>query len=220
MGMSERNDKESGPAVAGAPASGPVAVVAAVDFPVVCVGASAGGLAAFTKFLGAIPGTTGMAFVLVQHLAPKHGSQLVQLLSKETRLPVTEAGDGMAVEPDHVYIIPPNADLALRHGILRLTARVETHGLHLSIDSFMRSLAHDRTNRAIGVVLSGTGADGTLGLAEIKAAGGITFAQDPASAESPEMPASAIASGGTDFVLTPTEIAQEIVAISNHAYLR
>ncbi|HEX3135507.1 MAG TPA: chemotaxis protein CheB, partial [Planctomycetota bacterium] len=191
-----------------------------VGFPIVCVGASAGGLAAFGKFLSAIPATTGMAFVLVQHLAPQHESQLVQLLSKETRLPVTEASDGMAAEPNHVYIIPPNADLALTKGILRLTPRLAPHGQHLSIDFFMRSLAHDCTSRAIGVVLSGTGSDGTLGLAEIKAAGGITFAQDPASAESPEMPASAITSGGVDFVLTPSEIAQELVAISRHAYLR
>jgi two-component system, chemotaxis family, CheB/CheR fusion protein len=192
----------------------------AVSFPIVGVGASAGGLAAFGKFLSSLPTTTGMAFVLVQHLAPQHESQLVQLLTKETRLPVTEARDGLRVEPNHVYVIPPNVDLALTQGVLHLTPRAETHGPHLSIDYFMRSLAHDRTSRAIGVVLSGTGSDGTLGLAEIKAAGGITFAQDPASAESPEMPASAITAGAVDFVLTPTEIAQELVAISRHAYLR
>ncbi len=192
----------------------------ALDFPVVGVGSSAGGLAAFTKFLAGIPDATGMAFVLVQHLAAQHESQLVQLLTKETRLPVSEASDGMAVEPNHVYIIPPNADLALTQGILRLTPRPAAHGLHLSIDFFLRSLARDCTSRAIGVVLSGTGSDGTLGLAEIKAAGGITFAQEPASAESAEMPASAIAAGGVDFVLTPAEIAKEIVAISHHAYLR
>ena len=193
---------------------------AALDFAVVGVGASAGGLAAFTKFLGAIPNTTGMAFVLVQHLAPQHESQLVQLLSKETSMPVVEVSDGMAVEPNNVYVIPPNAELTLTQGVLRLAPRAETNGVHLSIDHFMRSLAHDRSSRAIGVVLSGTGSDGTLGLAEIKAAGGITFAQDPASAESPEMPTSAITSGGADFVRTPAEIAHELATISRHAYLR
>ncbi len=216
--MSDQNERAKTVAVVNAAPDSESS--AALDFPVVGVGASAGGLAAFTKFLTGLPTTTGMAFVLVQHLAPQHDSQLVQLLTKQTSLPVVEASDGIAVKPNHVYIIPPNADLTLTHGILRLTARVETHGLHLSIDHFMRSLAHDRSNRAIGVVLSGTGSDGTLGLAEIKAAGGITFAQDPASAESPEMPASAIASGYADFILTPTEIAHEIVAISHHAYLR
>ena len=195
-------------------------VSSALNFPVVAVGASAGGLAAFAKFLAGIPDTTGMAFVLVQHLAPQHESQLVQLLTKETRLPVTEASEGMAVVPNHVYIIPPNADLSLTQGILRLTPRDATSGPHFSIDFFMRSLAHDCTSRAIGVLLSGTGSDGTLGLAEIKAAGGITFAQDPASAESAEMPAGAIAYGSVDFVLTLDEIAKEIAAISHHAYLR
>ncbi len=216
--MSNQNDPATTVVVANAVPDGGAS--AALDIPVVCVGASAGGLAAFAKFLGAIPNTTGMAFVLVQHLAPHHDSQLVQILTKETSLPVAEASDGIAVEPNRVYVIPPNADLTLTHGILHLTPRVESHGLHLSIDHFMRSLAHDRSSRAIGVVLSGTGSDGTLGLAEIKAAGGITFAQDPASAERPEMPTSAIASGYADFILTPAEIAQEIVAIGHHAFLR
>lgn len=189
-------------------------------FPIVAVGASAGGLSAFSKFLGGLSDDTGMAFVLVQHLAPQHGSQLVQLLAKDTRLPVLEASDGMAVQPNRVYIIPPNADLALAHGILRVTPRTESHGLHLSIDMFMRSLARECASHAIGVVLSGTGTDGTLGMAEIKAVGGITFAQDPASAESAEMPAGAIAHGCADFVLTPGEIAAELIAISRHVYLR
>lgn len=201
-------------------ASDPQPGATSTTFPVVCVGASAGGLAAFGKFLGRLANDTGMAFVLIQHLAPQHESQLVQLLAKDTTLPVVEARDGMVIAPDHVYIIPPNADLALANGSLRLTPRSEAHGLHLSIDTFMRSLARECANHAIGVVLSGTGTDGTLGLAEIKAVGGITFAQDTASAESPEMPASAIAYGCADFVLTPGEIAVELVAISRHVYLR
>ncbi len=190
------------------------------QFPVVCVGASAGGLAAFGAFLAVIPLDTGMAFVLVQHLAPLQGSRLAEILAKDTRMPVTEVSDGMEVAPNHVYVIAPNVNMAIEKRVLRLTPRVSTHGLHLSIDFFMRSLAADRASRAIGVVLSGTGSDGTLGLAEIKAAGGITFAQDPASAESAEMPASAIAYGSSDFALNPAEIAHEIARISRHAYLR
>lgn len=193
---------------------------APTTFPVVGIGASAGGLVAFREFLSRLSNDSGMAFVLVQHLAPQHESQLVPLLAKNCTLPIVEANDGMVIQPNHVYIIPPNADLALTNGTLRLTPRGETHGLHLTIDFFLRSLARDCANRAIGVVLSGTGSDGTLGLAEIKSVGGITFAQDPASAEHAGMPASAIAYGCADFVRTPEEIAAELIAISRHVYLR
>ncbi len=190
------------------------------QFPVVCVGASAGGLSAFSKFLAGISVNTGMAFVLVQHLAPQHESQLAQILAKATRLPVGEAIHGTVVRPNHVYVIPPNVNMAIVHGILQMTPRETTHGLHLSIDFFMRSLALDRASRAIGIVMSGNGSDGTLGLAEIKSAGGITFAQNPVSAESGEMPASAIAYGNSDIVLDPAEIAHVICDMSRHAYLR
>lgn len=188
-------------------------------FPVVCVGASAGGLAAFGELLAALPDDTGMAFVLVQHLAAQHVSCLAQLLAKETHLPVVEATEGQLLQPDHVYVIPPSVDMALVEGALRMTPRLIEHGLHLSIDFFMHSLALDRGSRAIGVVLSGTGSDGTVGLSDIRGAGGIAFVQDPASAESAEMPASAIAHGHSDFTLTPTEIAHELGVISHHPYL-
>jgi two-component system CheB/CheR fusion protein len=138
---------------------------------VVGIGASAGGLEAFTQILKHMPEATGMAFVLVQHLEPTHPSHLSDILSKSTRMPVTEVHDGLRVEADQVYVIPPNANMALSHGVLRLTPRGESRGAHLPIDFFLRSLAHDRNRRSIGVILSGTGTDGTLGLAEIKAVG-------------------------------------------------
>ena len=188
-------------------------------FPVVGVGASAGGLAAFSQMLAGLPANSGMAFVLVQHLDPNHGSELARLLAKDTAMPVTEAADGMALVPDHVYVIPPNTVMVVVHGILRLTPRETIRGPHLSIDHFFRSLAADCESRAVGVVLSGTGTDGTLGLVEIKAGGGITFAQDPRSAEQAEMARSAIAYGCVDLVLSVTEIAQEIATIGRHRYL-
>jgi two-component system CheB/CheR fusion protein len=188
-------------------------------FPVVGVGASAGGLEAFTQLLGNLPDDTGMAFVLVQHLAPRHESQLADLLSRTTRLPVNEATEGMAVRPNHVYVIPPDTNMVLAQGNLRLTPRGETRGLHLPVDTFFRSLAQDQPAQAIGVVLSGTGSDGTLGIAEIKAAGGLTFAQEEASAPYAGMPHSAIASGGVDSILPPAEIARELARLGRHPYL-
>ena len=188
-------------------------------FPIVGVGASAGGLEAFTQLLAALPEHPGMAFVLVQHLEPTHDSLLANILSKASRMPVVEVEDGMAVAVDQVYVIPPNANMALVQGRLRLSPRVESHGAHLSIDHFLSSLAHDRGRHAIGVVLSGTGSDGTLGLADIKAAGGITFAQDEQSAQFPGMPLSAVAAGVVDIILPPEDIAGELARIGTHPYL-
>ncbi|MEX2125155.1 MAG: chemotaxis protein CheB [Woeseia sp.] len=188
-------------------------------FPVVGIGASAGGLDAFMQLLKALPKDTGMAFVLIQHLNPKHESKLVELLAKVTELPVQSATDGAAVAPDQVYVIPPDTNMAIVEGRLRLTPRGEARGQHLPLDYFFRSLADDRHSMAIGVVLSGTGSDGTLGLAEIKAAGGLTFAQDQESARYDGMPKSAVHSGSVDFVLTPEEIAGKLALIGRHPYL-
>lgn len=188
-------------------------------FPIVGIGASAGGLEAFTQFLGHVPDRAGMAFVLVQHLDPRHESRLTDLLSRATPMPVAEATQGRAVEPDHVYIIPPNTNLAIAEGALRVTPRGEGHGPHLPIDHFLRSLAQAQQAQAIGVVLSGTGSDGTLGLSEIKAAGGIAFAQAPESATHGGMPQSAIDSHAVDFVLPPEKIAERLGAIAAHPYL-
>ncbi len=158
-----------------------------------------------------------MAFVFIQHLDPTHDSQLPAILSRLTRLPIIAADDGVEIRPDHIYIITPNTSLALEHGVLRTTPRDESPRPHLSIDFFFQSLARVRPGRIIGVVLSGTGTDGTLGLAAIKASGGITFAQDD-TAEHGAMPQHAIDHGCVDVVLPPDEIAQEIEKIARSGF--
>jgi two-component system CheB/CheR fusion protein len=189
------------------------------SFPVVGIGASAGGLEAFTKLLQHLPSDTGMAFVLVQHLDPTHASALTEILSRATAMLVTEVKDGMRVEPNHVYVIPPNADMAILHDRLNLMPRTEGHGLHLPIDYFLRSLAEDRRGKAVGVILSGTASDGTRGLKAIKAEGGFTFAQDEQSAKYDGMPHSAVTSGFVDCVLPPEGIARELARLSRHPYV-
>src|ERR1041384_1835890 len=188
-------------------------------FPVVGVGASAGGLEAFRELLGHLPPDIGIALVLVQHLDPKHESMLAELLSRSTAMPVSEVEDGMKIRPNRIFVIPRNRNMTIRNGVLRLTPREQVRSPHHSIDVFFRSLAEDQNNRAIGVVLSGTASDGTLGLEAIKAEGGITFAQSPESAKYDGMPRSAIASGCVDFVLHTEGIAKELARISNHPYL-
>jgi two-component system CheB/CheR fusion protein len=188
-------------------------------FPVVGIGASAGGLEAFTKLLKHLPVDTGMAFVLVQHLDPTHVSALTEILSRATAMPVTEVRDGMRVEPNHVYVIPPNTNMAILHHRLSLMPRTEKLGLHLPIDYFFRSLAEDRRGKAVGVILSGTASDGTLGLKAIKAEGGLTFAQDGQSAKYDGMPRSAVMSGFVDCVLPPEGIARELERVCRHPYV-
>ncbi len=189
------------------------------QFCIVGVGASAGGLDAFNQLLAALPIDTGMAYVLVQHLDPTHKSDLSNLLTKATRLPVVEAAHGMQVLPDHVYVMPGGVSLTIRGGHLQLAPRGDESTPHLTIDHFLRSLATDRQRHAIGVVLSGTGTDGTQGLEEIKAEGGITFAQDESTAQHIGMPQSAIRSGCIDFILPPGEIARELGRIARHPYV-
>lgn len=184
------------------------------NFPIVGVGASAGGLEAFTQLLRVLPCDTGMAFVLVQHLSPSHASALAEILSRATKMPVSEVHDELTVEPNHVYVIPPARNMTISNGRLQLVPR-ESSGLHSPIDQFFISLAAEWQQRVIGVVLSGTASDGTQGLEAIKAEGGITFAQD-ATAQHDGMPHSAIASGCVDFVLPPEEIAREIIRIGHH----
>jgi two-component system CheB/CheR fusion protein len=188
-------------------------------FPVVGVGASAGGLEAFTALLKALPDDTGMAFVLVQHMDPAHESALSQILSRLTEMPVCEVADGMALQPNHVYVMPSNADVTLRGGVLRLAQRQEVAGRHLPIDRFLSSLAEERKCAAIGIILSGTASDGTQGLRTIKAEGGLTFAQDEKSARYAGMPLSAVAAGCVDFVLPPEKIAAELTRMGHHPYM-
>jgi len=190
-----------------------------LNFPVVGIGASAGGLEAVSTLLKQLPSDTGMAFVLVQHLAPDHQSMLTELLGRETVMPVSEIIDGMPIEQNHFYVIPPNSNLGVLHGVLQLMPRGDEPGQHLPIDFFLRTLAREMSNRAIGVILSGSASDGVLGLKEIKAAGGITFAQDEETAAYPSMPHSAIAAGCVDFILSPEKIASELARIGQHPYL-
>src|SRR5437870_9222844 len=191
---------------------------AAVRLPIVGIGASAGGLEASTHLLQNLPLDTGMGFVLVQHLDPAHASALTTLLARATSMPVHEVSNNMPVQPNHVYVIPPNTTMAIARGSLQLQPRQETSGAHRSIDFFFESLAQDQRERAIGVILSGTASDGTLGLEAIKAEAGITFAQDQ-SAKYDSMPRSAIAAGCVDFVLSPENIAKELAHIARHPYV-
>jgi two-component system CheB/CheR fusion protein len=189
-------------------------------FPVVGIGASAGGLAAFEAFFSGMPPDTdpGMAFVLVQHLAPGHKSILTELLGRYTRMPVSEAKDGVVVRPNHVYIIPPNCDMAFLGGALHLLEPTALRGLRLPIDFFFRSLARDQRERAIGIVLSGTGSDGTLGVRAIKGEAGMIMAQVPTSTEYDGMPRSAIDTGLVDYELPPAEMPARLITYAAHAF--
>jgi two-component system, chemotaxis family, CheB/CheR fusion protein len=191
---------------------------AAAQFPIVGVGASAGGLEAFVELLTHLPLDTGMAFVLVQHLDPQHESALTEILSRATRMPVSEVTQNRRVEPNKVYVIPPNTSLGISRGVLKLEPRKAVRAPHHSIDIFFESLAQDRHSSAIGVILSGSATDGTIGLQAIKAEGGVTFAQDE-TASYDSMPRSAIAEGCVDFVLPPDAIALELARIARHPYV-
>ena len=189
----------------------------APSFPVAGIGASAGGLEAFVQLLKGLPPDTGMAFVLVQHLDPKHDSQLAGLLEKATQMPVCEAIDGMVLRPNRVHVMPSNVLMTVVSGRLVLAPR----GSALQpIDCFLRSLAADQGELAVGVILSGTGADGTAGVEAVKTAGGITFAEDSTSARFPAMPENANASGFVDFVLSPENIGIQLARIARHPRLQ
>ena len=188
-------------------------------FPVVAIGASAGGLEAYKEFFQALPSGTGMAFVVVQHLDPSHHSMLTEIIAKSTAMPVEEVKSGVRIKPDCVYVIPPNAFISISESTFTLTPRSKGPGQHLAVNFFMRSLAESHGASAIGIIFSGTGADGTLGLEDIKAEGGITFAQEPSTARYDGMPRSAIDNGCVDFVLPPKGIAKEIERIRRHPYL-
>ena len=196
------------------------AETAAAGFPIVGIGASAGGLAAFEAFFSGMPvdSEPGMAFVLVQHLAPDHKSILTDLIRRYTRMQVYEVEDGMAVQPNCAYIIPPNCDMAFLNGSLQLLQPAAPRGQRLPIDFFFRSLAQDLHERAICIVLSGTGSDGTLGLRTIKGEGGMVMAQNPESTEYDGMPRSAIGTGLVDYVLPPVEMPAQLIAYVNHAF--
>ena len=191
------------------------------QFPVVGIGASAGGLDGFKKLLKAIPENSGMAFVLVQHLDPKHESLLPELLQKVTSIPVMEISDDTKVEPNHIYILPSNKIMIANDGVLELSPRPEKsrNERNLPIDLFFTSLAEVHQSHAIGVVLSGTASDGTLGLKAIKDHGGVTFAQDEESAAYQCMPNSAVHAGVVDFILQPGEIPKKLLEVTSKIVL-
>ncbi|MDD5763206.1 MAG: chemotaxis protein CheB, partial [bacterium] len=223
-------DKKSGkpkeskePPVSTAPeARGGTGDVGTAGFPIVGIGASAGGLAAFEAFFSRMPADTdpGMAFVLVQHLAPDHKSILADLIRRYTSMQVFEVEDGMVVRPNCTYIIPPSRDMAFLNGALQLMEPSAPRGQRLPIDFFFRSLAQDQRERAICIVLSGTGSDGTMGVRAIKGEGGMVMAQNPASTEYDGMPRSAIGTGLVDFELPPAEMPAQLIAYVAHAFGR
>jgi two-component system, chemotaxis family, CheB/CheR fusion protein len=189
---------------------------ATLDFPVVGIGTSAGGLAVLKRFLDAMPPDSGMAFVIVQHLDPHHKSLTASLLAEHTGMPVIEATDRMPVEPDHVYVIPPNAELTLGDGVLHTQAPTMPRGMRTPIDAFFRSLA-EQQQAAIGILLTGTGTDGTQGLKAIKGNAGMAMAQDPESAEFDGMVRSAIGAGLVDYVVPVEQMPAVLLEYVRHA---
>jgi len=187
-------------------------------FPIVALGASAGGLEALTQFVEHLPSDLGMAYVVVEHLDPRHKSMLTELLSRQTQVPVEEVRQKTTVVKDRIYVIPPNRNMYLERGALCLTARGSSPAKHMPIDYLFRTVAMECPGNCIGVVLSGTGSDGSLGIEEIKSAGGITFAQDEKSAKHDGMPRSAVATGHVDYVLSPEAIALELKRIAHHPF--
>ncbi len=188
-------------------------------FPIVALGASAGGLEAFEQFFRNIPANSGMGFVLISHLDPSHASILTEILQRITTMPVVEAQDQMQVRPNCVYVIPPNRDMSIFHGALQLSIPTVQRGQRMPIDAFLRSLAEDQSEKAIGIILSGTGTDGTLGLRAIFGAGGITLAQEPTTAKFDGMPASAIQAGYVSHVL-PVEKMPEVMLSGLHTLIQ
>lgn len=187
------------------------------SFFVVGIGASAGGLEAFEQFFTAMPADSGMGFVLIPHLSPEHKSIMSDLLRRYTKMEIFEARDGVQVRPDRVYIIPPDKDMSIFHGRLQLIKPVERRGLRHPIDFFFRSLAADQGERAIAIILSGTGTEGALGLKDIKGAGGLVIAQDPTTARYDGMPRSATATDLVDYVLPPDKMPEQLLRYARSA---
>lgn len=187
-----------------------------LNFPLVGIGASAGGLEAITELLSNMTADSGMAFLIVQHLDPDHPSILTEILAKKTLMPVVEVVENQLIEKNHVYVIPPNTSMTVAHGHLALKSRDSIPGNPMPIDDLFYSLADDQYANAIGVSLSGNGSDGALGMQAIKGEGGITFAQNDSSAKFNSMPRAAFSMGCVDFILSPKEIAQELVRIGQH----
>src|SRR5215471_17579322 len=209
--------KELEPASGSAPAEEATRPSDGATFPIVGIGASAGGLEALEQFLRNVPAKSGVAIVVVQHLDPTHKGMFVELLQRSTAMTVEQVKDRMKVEPDHVYVIPPNKDMSILHGTLHLLPQASPRGLNLPIDFFFRSLAEDQQERSIGVILSGMGSDGTLGLRAIKEKAGAAFVQSLDSAKFDGMPRSAMDAGLADVIAPVEELPARILAYRTHA---
>ena len=186
------------------------------SFPIVGIGASAGGLEALEQFLRHVPDNCGLAFVIVQHLDPTHVGIMPELLQRTTKMEVFQVKDRMRVKPDCVYVIPPNKEMSILHGVLHLFEPTAVRGLRLPIDIFFRSLAEDRQTHSIGIILSGMGSDGTLGLRAIKDKGGVTLVQEPSSAKFDSMPRSAINAGLADLIAPAEELPGKLISYFKH----
>ncbi len=183
------------------------------------IGASAGGLEAIEAFFSRMPEDSGLAFIVIQHLSPDYKSLMVELLSKKTKIPVHRSVDGMEVKPNNIYMIPPKKNLSIFHGRLVLKEKDNTRGVNLPIDIFLRSLAEDKAERAIAIILSGTGSDGTRGVRAIKEQGGMVMVQDETSSKFNGMPRAAISTGVADFILSPKEMPDQLMAYVGHPYV-
>lgn len=190
------------------------------SLPVIGMGASAGGLEAFEQFFSNMPSDSGIAFILVPHLDPTHTSMMADLLKRYTAMKVIEVRDKMRVEPDRVYVIPPNKAMSIHDGILHLSAPLEPHGLRMPIDFFFRSLAEGCGERAICIILSGNGTDGTMGLRAIHGAGGMSMVQEVTSAKYDGMPRSAIGTGLADYILPVEKMPAQLISYVEHTFLK
>jgi two-component system, chemotaxis family, CheB/CheR fusion protein len=188
-------------------------------FHCVGIGASAGGLEAIEEFFSHMPEKSGLAFIVIQHLSPDYKSLMVELLSKKTKIPVHRCTDGMLVAPDNIYMIPPKKNLSIFHGRLVLKEKDTVRGINLPIDIFLKSLAEDQADRAIAVILSGTGSDGTRGVRAIKEQGGMVMVQDETTAKFDGMPRAAISTGVADFILPPKKMPTQLLAYIDHPYV-
>lgn len=222
--MKQKSNDDAKPARITTPKRRPATLPVTAGLPpipyIVALGASAGGLEALQQFFKNTPSDSGMAFVVIQHLSPDYKSMMVELLSKNTTMPVRRVENGMRVEPNQVYLIPPKTQMTLSRGKLLLGEIDHSKGLVLPIDIFFKSLAEDQSERAIGVVLSGTGSDGTRGIRAIKETGGMVMVQEESSAKFGGMPGSAIATGLADFVLPPERMPEVLLKYIQHFYVR
>ncbi len=199
------------------PPTEPGIVPSSVDFPVVGIGASAGGLPALVRLFENMPAVHEMAFVVILHLSPKHPSSAAAILQRATRMPVLQVTSKVQIEPGHVYVIAPNQHMSMVDGLLLVDPLDRPRGKHIAIDMFFRTLAEVHRERAVAIVLSGTGADGAVGLTRVKEQGGVTLVQAPAEAEHDGMPTAAIRTGAVDFVLPAIEIPQKLIELWNNA---